>query len=456
MIEIIKELNIEVSKPNVFQAVVAKQYDMNSRFIRATFVDEGEKITIDPSATHKVVINAQRPDGEAKGFDGEINEDGTVTVPLHSWMLEQVGTVTCDISVIDTETDDNKKLTTTSFTLFVERAAWGGDGITSDPQYDVLIELLNTCASAGEVAEEALRKSNEANAKYDACVDATEAANQAAENANEVSASMRNEVATLNSRLDEVIAQRVDANGLDTYEIQDSNFSVSLKSNGVACEASIHIDNMFINANDSVESEDLRVPLSFAPLGDVQIGAANLLDVYVFAGEILADEGVRLVKFLFINNSETTTFFTQSRNAIYPVVIPIIPELADVRVGADGTTYDSAGEAVREQIGDVDAALDHIIAIQESLINGVSFINFTLYTADNLTGTNCTAEDGMTWAQWCDSKYNTIGARINGPGDVVVDASELFPDGGRLWLDAGTKAEPGTNTIIADGRYLVA
>lgn len=188
MIEIIKELNIEVSKPNVFQAVVAKQYDMNTRFIKATFVDGGNKIYIDPNATVSVVINALRPDGESRGFDGVINDDGTVTVPLHSWMLQLVGTVICDISVIDigdieTE-DDNKKLTTTSFTLLVEQAAYGGEDVTSDPQYDVLVQLLETCNEAGSVAQEALDKSNEAleksaeaDAKYEACVEATENAN---------------------------------------------------------------------------------------------------------------------------------------------------------------------------------------------------------------------------------------------------------------------------------------
>ena len=142
----------------MFQAVVAKQYDMNTRFIKATFVDSGDKIFIDPDATVKVVINALRPDGESKGFDGEVNQDGTVTVPLHSWMLELVGTVTCDISVIDTESHDNKKLTTTSFTLLVEKAAWGGDGITSDPQYDLLIELMNTCEAAVDACEEATQR----------------------------------------------------------------------------------------------------------------------------------------------------------------------------------------------------------------------------------------------------------------------------------------------------------
>ena len=183
MIKIIKELNIEVSKPNIFQAVVAKQYDMNTRFIKATLVDGGDVIYIpnDPDRSVQVVINANRPDGLSKGFDGVVNDDGTVTVPLHSWMLEMEGTVICDISVIDTEADDNKKLTTTSFTLLVEKASYGGDDVTNDPQYDVLVSLLETCQEASAVAEEALAKSNEANSKYDACVEATENANEAAD-----------------------------------------------------------------------------------------------------------------------------------------------------------------------------------------------------------------------------------------------------------------------------------
>jgi hypothetical protein len=79
LIKIIKELNIEVSKPNIFQAIVAKQYDMNTRFIKATFVDGGEKILISPTATVAVIINAERPDGLSKGFDGVVNEDGTTS-----------------------------------------------------------------------------------------------------------------------------------------------------------------------------------------------------------------------------------------------------------------------------------------------------------------------------------------------------------------------------------------
>ena len=181
MIEIIKELKIEVSKPNIFQAVVAKQYDMNTRFIKATLVDGTDIVRIPSRPTVKAIINAERPDGLSKGFDGEVNSDGTVTVPLHSWMLELEGTVICDISIVDTAADDNKKLTTTAFTLLVEKAAYGGEDVTNDPQYDVLVSLLETCSEASAKAEEALEKSNEAleksaeaDAKYEDCVQATE------------------------------------------------------------------------------------------------------------------------------------------------------------------------------------------------------------------------------------------------------------------------------------------
>lgn len=184
MIEIVKELDVEVSKPNIFQALVAKQYDMNTRFLKVTLKDSGTRIDIPNIETAKVVINADRKDGQSNAFYGVINDDGTVTVPLHSWMLELDGTVICDISVIDTASDNNKKLTTTSFTLIVEKAAYGGEDVTNDPQYDVLVELLGTCANAKDTAEEALNKSNEAleisaeaNSKYEACVEATENAN---------------------------------------------------------------------------------------------------------------------------------------------------------------------------------------------------------------------------------------------------------------------------------------
>ena len=156
MIEIIKELDVEVSKPNIFQALVAKQYDMNTRFLKVTLKDSGARIDIPNIETAKVIINANRKDGLSNAFYGVINDDGTVTVPLHSWMLELDGTVICDISVIDTATNNGKKLTTTSFTLIVEKAAYGGEDVISDPQYSVIVQLLTDCRNLYETRDLAI------------------------------------------------------------------------------------------------------------------------------------------------------------------------------------------------------------------------------------------------------------------------------------------------------------
>ena len=133
---IIKEIRLEVSKPNLIQAIVAKQNDCNSRFLKASLWDEGAQIPI--RSTAEVTINAERKDGTSDSFFGEVNEDNTVTVPLHSWMLELAGDVNCDVSIIV----EGRKLTTTSFVVMVEKAA-NSDEASDDPQQNVLADLIS-------------------------------------------------------------------------------------------------------------------------------------------------------------------------------------------------------------------------------------------------------------------------------------------------------------------------
>jgi lysophospholipase L1-like esterase len=372
MVEIIKELNIEVSKPNIFQAVVAKQYDMNTRFIKATFVDFGQKITIPQSDTLSVIINAQRPDGEAKGFDGVINDDGTVTVPLHSWMLEQVGTVTCDISVIDMAEGDQKKLTTTSFTLIVEKAAWGGDGMTNDPQYNLLIELLETVESAGEMAEEALQKSNEANAKYDACVEATHAAEA-------VATEWQHEIDKTNGRLDELIAMRPieGGNATYTYTTGDDNDNIideqlvygTVTTNGL----DVHVNLTF----DSVPCNGVREFVwKGLPAHLVPMCAVACMDYYDKYGIVVyfdkrTIDGVDVPVMIFHNPTDKVfdldAFPTFNVEYIYPLAKPFIPELADARVTTHRGTHDSAGAALRA----VDEALEEHVRVYQDMNKAV-------------------------------------------------------------------------------------
>lgn len=158
---ITREISVDVAKRNVFSAIVAKQLDNNSRFLKVTITNLGEKLSVD--ATSTVVINALREDGLSKAFLGEANADGTVTVPLTLWMLELDGEVKCDISVVGTE---DRKLTTMTFILAVEAANYSGDEIADDENYDLLVSLLSEVAEyktaeAERVANETTRQSNE-------------------------------------------------------------------------------------------------------------------------------------------------------------------------------------------------------------------------------------------------------------------------------------------------------
>lgn len=156
MAEIIREITVDVAKANVFQAIVAKQFDSNSRFLKATITNNGEPLTIPPSAS--VTINALREDGNAEAFLGSVNDDGTITVPLSNWMLQLDGIVKCDISIVTADS----KLTTTMFSLAVEEAAYGGSDISDDPNYDLLIQLLEDCSTIKEDCANATSAANEA------------------------------------------------------------------------------------------------------------------------------------------------------------------------------------------------------------------------------------------------------------------------------------------------------
>lgn len=135
MAQIIREIRVDVSQPNVFQAIVAKQLDCNSRFLKITLVDFGVKIEVPKTA--KVTINANRPDGKSDSFMGVANNDGTITVPLAQWMLEVAGELKCDVSVINTT--DNKRLTSTDFYVNVQEAANKSTDISENPDGEIRV-----------------------------------------------------------------------------------------------------------------------------------------------------------------------------------------------------------------------------------------------------------------------------------------------------------------------------
>ena len=85
------------------------------------------------------------------------------------------------------------------------------------------------------------------------------------------------------------------------------------------------------------------------------------------------------------------------------------------------------GAASADVIGDIETALDAIIAIQEELI-GTPTSTFTI------EGQTFTVEEGMTWGEWTTSDYNTAG----------------------YWYDTGIGiASPQGDYVIEEGGYYI-
>lgn len=147
--EIVRQISLDVSRANVFAPIDVKQSDEKSRFLDATITDRGVAKVVPQDAT--VIINVKRPDGAAKGFSGTVKTDGTLRVPVPAWALQIPGDITCDVSIISGE----ERLTTMGFTLRAQRAAYTGDDITADDNYDILTELIDK-AGTGAVTSTAI------------------------------------------------------------------------------------------------------------------------------------------------------------------------------------------------------------------------------------------------------------------------------------------------------------
>ncbi len=136
MEKIVKELILDVMRDNNDSTVCAKQNDVDSRFIKVSITADRHPVEFSPHST--VMINACRPDGESGGFVGEINPDGSVTVPITPWMLKVSGAVKCDVSIFD----GTEKLTTMPFYVNVEECLYDGKEIENSEEYGVLASLM--------------------------------------------------------------------------------------------------------------------------------------------------------------------------------------------------------------------------------------------------------------------------------------------------------------------------
>ncbi len=116
-IQIIREVIADVVKRGATKVIYAKQHDFNSRFLNIRIQVDGVDFNVAQTST--ATLNVSRPDKATQRFNGSVNPNGTITIPMNSWMLDLAGTLQCDVSIIDSDPEE-AKLTTMKFSIRVE------------------------------------------------------------------------------------------------------------------------------------------------------------------------------------------------------------------------------------------------------------------------------------------------------------------------------------------------
>lgn len=114
------------------------------------------------------------------------------------------------------------------------------------------------------------------------------------------------------------------------------------------------------------------------------------------------------------------------------------PVLRGISGGVEDNDVATVGQ-LNAAVGDIETTLDSIIAIQEELIGIITF---------TIGGTTYTSLKGMTWSQWCVSKYNYSNHAYVGDDGIVYDAS------GDVIVLNDVVVQYGTTALVDGAAYL--
>lgn len=136
--------------------------DYNSRSINAVICTNG--IPNNATASEAVTATYKREDGQSKTFSGASNNDGSVTVPIPQWAMEEDGYITAWITVSTAESS----LSTMEFMIEChERSNVDGEISQEDPEYNDILSILARIADHDVRIEEAAKLAESATQNAD-------------------------------------------------------------------------------------------------------------------------------------------------------------------------------------------------------------------------------------------------------------------------------------------------
>ena len=137
MAQCVTKMALDVSERELVHTVIARQGDSRCRSILLRLFSYGEILRVEENAT--VVLNVKNSDGQTAVFAGTVHPDGSVTLPINAWMLQEAGVLVCDVSIFE---EKGGKLTTPPFEIEVMSSVLpdevlpgddeGGESITAE------------------------------------------------------------------------------------------------------------------------------------------------------------------------------------------------------------------------------------------------------------------------------------------------------------------------------------
>jgi len=342
-----KTIHIDLSNKNVLPVVYAKQGDVGRKFA-VVFTEAGTPYNIPNDAHLSVWYDGDSGDGNYThiGEDSAFLIDGnTVEVEMITQMLSAPGRGNMCIVLANSEGEQIGSWNITY--ICEERPGFDSEGAIS--YFNAFSEVIE--AAAKFTVDKTLSKSG---SPADAAVTGSRI---------EAERKLReSEIAVERARINELVAMRTD-DGSIQVDLSADAISGYIKTNGFHAYASFTVKNVTLGSAEAWIS-DYFIPKELCPFtknGPTYTEWFHAIGKDEIFIEVIQDSQTGMIKLRIYNESEETITGNLYIYGEYALAEPYCNELADIRIGYDGTTYPTAGESVRTQVGSVSRCLDSVL-----------------------------------------------------------------------------------------------
>lgn len=149
--EFLQEVYLDINPSDLYTVVTAKQFDTNSRGIRAHIMENGQEHIITGT---RFALRVRKPDGHIIILNATINNDQTITAIFNEQCLLINGRAYADLAEIARINDKDVVLSTAPFIIDIKPSPNPDKAqIESTDEYTILNDLINDAENVINTAQ---------------------------------------------------------------------------------------------------------------------------------------------------------------------------------------------------------------------------------------------------------------------------------------------------------------